>query len=678
MRAAPLTKSLFQSGRQCPKRLWLEVHRRDLMEWSTSAQARAEEGTRLGELARKQLGLEVDEERVEVPDSDFDKALAQTYALLAELPIQRPILFEAAFEHEGVRVRVDALMRFLSADRLIEVKAGTKPTEDYLWDCALQTWVLRGVGRPVHTVSLDLVDTGFVYTQEGDYHGLLTLDDYTEQVEALLPQVPALVAEFKAVMAGPQPDILTGRHCGVPYECPFLRHCRLTEPSAPAYPIEDLPYAKKDQISRIKASGYTDLRDVSDDLLKNPLQHRVVQAVRSGEVFVSADFAAALDRITYPRYYLDFETIAFAVPRWFGTRPYQQVPFQFSCHVEHADGQLEHRAFLDLTGENPASEFVAALLAAIGEDGSILVWNKTFEISRLRELAAAFPQHASVLWSFVERIVDLMKIYREHYYHRDMHGSWSIKKVLPTIAPDLDYGMLGVRDGNEAQDAYRRAIAPETSEAERETIRQNLLDYCERDTCAMVRLARWRGESKPDYEVRYQPTCPKCGELYGFIHLTGFVFAVETTRATLQDDRLMRGSWVSVCPTCDAYLLMREFAWGVPFYSERDMAVVSIADYGGEVSAPLLEFGNLPFTRNALRGALEISRKQTPLQAARDIQWLDRTLLGPTGIPEDDSADAEWIRQLELLALKLPEQLDLTELNIAVRIIIKQVPNADA
>ena len=674
MRAVPLTKSLFQSGRQCRKRLWLEVHRRDLMEWSASAQARAKEGTRLGELARKQLGLEVDEEWVEVPDSDFDKALVQTYALLAELPIQRPVLFEAAFEHEGVRVRVDALMRFLLGDRLIEVKSGTKPTEDYLWDCALQAWVLRGAGRPVHTVSLDLVDTGFVYAQEGDYRGLLTLDDYTEQVEALLPQVPTFVAEFKAVMAGLQPDILTGRHCNVPYECPFLRHCRLTEPPAPAYPIEDLPYAKKSQISRLKASGYTDLRDVPDDLLKNPLQHRAVQAARSGEVFVSADFAAALDGIPYPRYYLDFETIAFTVPRWLGTRPYQQVPFQFSCHVEQADGRLEHRAFLDLTGDNPASEFVAALLAAIGEEGSILVWNKTFEISRLRELAVAFPQHAESLLGFVKRIVDLMKIYKEHYYHRDMHGSWSIKNVLPTIAPDLDYGTLEVSDGNEAQDAYRRAIAPETSEAERETIRRNLLDYCERDTYAMVRLARWRGESKASYEVRHQPICSKCGELYSFIHLTGFAFAVETTRATLHDDRLMRGSWVSVCPICDAYLLMREFAWGVPFYSERDMAVVSIADYGGEVIAPLLEFGNLPFTPNALRGALEMSRKRAALKDADRIERLDRSLLGPTGIPDDDSVLAEWNRQLELLASQLPESPDMAELDAAVRTIVRQVP----
>jgi len=494
MRAVPLTKSLFQSGRQCLKRLWLEVHRPDLMQWDSAAQARAVEGTRLGQVARKQLGIEVDAERVDVAHGDFDKALAQTSALLAELPTRRPVVFEAAFEHEGVRVRVDALVRFPLADRLIEVKAGTHPTEDYFWDCALQTWVLRGAGRPVQTVSLDLVDSAFVYTREDDYKGLLSLDDYTEQVEALLPQVPGLVTKFKAAIAGPQPEISTGRHCNVPYECPFLGHCRLTEPAAPVYPITELPYVRKGQLSLIKACGFTDLRVVpeDEDLLRNSLQVRVAQAVRTGEPFASPEFAALLDGIAYPRHYLDFETISFTVPRWIGTRPYQQVPFQFSCHVEHADGRLEHREFLDLSGDDPTPAFVAHLLAAIGETGPILVWNKAFEISRLRELATMFPLHASALLGFIDRIVDLMKIYKKHYYHRDMHGSWSIKRVLPTIAPELDYGTLDVGNGDAAQGAYRRAIAPETAEAERQTIRKSLLDYCKRDTEAMVRLARWR------------------------------------------------------------------------------------------------------------------------------------------------------------------------------------------
>ena len=324
------------------------------------------------------------------------------------------------------------------------------------------------------------------------------------------------------------------------------------------------------------------------------------------------------------------------------------------------------------------TEFVAALLGAVGETGLILVWNKTFEISRMRELAAMFPDHAPELYGFIERVVDLMKIYQRHYYHRDMRGSWSIKKVLPTIAPDLDYGTLEVGNGDVAQAAYRRAVAPETSGVERETIRRNLLDYCKRDTEAMVRLTTWHtapnGQAMPVSDIRSRTTCSKCRGLCGFIHIATFAFAVNVMRASLKHDRIMRGSWVSICPTCDAYPLMIECIWGVPFYSEREKAVISIADYDSKDAIELLELGNLPFTPNALRGALEMLRAQTA-QPDDGIERFDRSLLGPTGIPDDDSAPAEWFRQLELLTSKLPERLRLAELNAAMRVIVEQVPN---
>jgi hypothetical protein len=199
--------------------------------------------------------------------------------------------------------------------------------------------------------------------------------------------------------------------------------------------------------------------------------------------------------IPYPRHYLDFETISFVVPRWIGTRPFQQVPFQFSCHVESVPGEFAHHAFLDLSGASPLRSFVEALLQAVGTTGAVVVWNQSFEAGRIRELAEMFPQHAEALNSIIKRMVDLLPIYREHYYHPAMMGSWSIKAVLPTIAPDLDYANLEVGDGGAAQEAYLRAISPDASDSERETLRQALLKYCERDTWAMVRLAQWDGHA---------------------------------------------------------------------------------------------------------------------------------------------------------------------------------------
>lgn len=402
------------------------------------------------------------------------------------------MLFEPAFEHAGVRIRADVLMRFPMADRLIEVKAGSAPKDGYLWDCAIQTWVMRGAGRPVLIASLALIDNNFVYSREGDYRGLLALNDCTEQVEALLPHVPALVEDFKAVIAGPMPDISTGRHCSKPYDCPFHSHCSASEPPPPEYPIEDLPRAGVALLASLRAARLSDLRDVPLEELKNPRHRRVASAVRSGKAYVSDDFVPMLEGLAYPRYYLDFETIAFVVPRWLNTRPNQQVVFQFSCHIEQSDGTLSHHEFLDLTGNNPSFNVVIALLKTMGGSGPILVWNKAFEIGRLEELAAIFPSHGKALHDLIERVVDLLDIYRDHYYHRDMHGSWSIKKVLPTVAPELDYRTLEVGDGFLAQAAYRDAVAPNTSQTFREEIRRNLLDYCKRDTEAMVRLTQWR------------------------------------------------------------------------------------------------------------------------------------------------------------------------------------------
>lgn len=488
MKTPFLSKSRFQSGRQCHKRLWLEIHRRELMHWDSAAEARFAEGTRFGELARDLLGGGA---LVDAEHFDAEKALAQTRDLLAQPVAEVCTLFEPAFEHDGVRIRADALHRSTTSERLVEVKSSTSVKDEYVWDCAIQTWVIRGAGRPLDEVRLAHIDNTFVYAREGEYDGLLTQTDITEEVEARLPEVPGIVSQLKTVVAGKQPEIATGAHCTTPYPCPFQEFCRSTEPPTPEHSVDDLPRAGK-LIESLRDAGYEDLRDVPEHLLKNPVHRRIAQAAREGKTWAAAELTVELDAITFPRYYLDFETIAFVVPRWLGTRPFQQIPFQFSCHTEYDDGRLKHREHLDLSGASPIKAFSHALLAALGDAGPILVWNRGFEAARVRELATMLPNLSKPLLSLVERMVDLLPIYRAHYYHPDMHGSWSIKSVLPTIAPDLDYGALEIGDGGAAQEGYLRAIAPESSPEGKEALRRHLLAYCERDTLAMVRLAQWR------------------------------------------------------------------------------------------------------------------------------------------------------------------------------------------
>lgn len=482
-----LSKSRIQSGRQCTKRLWLELHQRDAAQWGTAAQARLDEGTRFGELAQVLLGggLLIDADHLHARE-----ALAQTDAAFARSSNDVPMLFEPAFEHEHVRVRVDAFRREHEGDVLIEVKSTTSVKHEHIWDCAIQTWVARGAGRDVRRIMLVHVNRDFVYTTPGDYSGLLVQVDITAAVDALLPAIPELVAQLRQVARDPMPAIDTGAHCSTPYGCPFLEHCRSTEPPLPDFPVELLPRGGA-LIQQLRHHGYRDIRDVPDVLLTNPVFQRIAAATRNDTAFVSDELARLLEGLPYPRRFLDFETVSWVIPRWLGTRPFQALPFQFSCHIELKSGEVRHASCLDLSGESPLALFVDRLIDAVGVEGSIVVWNQGFEASRLRELASMFPGKSALLVGMIDRMVDLLPIYRRHYYHRDMHGSWSLKSVLPTIAPDLAYSDLEVGDGSQAQLAYAEAIDLATLPDRRDQLRQQLLAYCERDTHALVRLAHF-------------------------------------------------------------------------------------------------------------------------------------------------------------------------------------------
>ena len=186
---------------------------------------------------------------------------------------------------------------------------------------------------------------------------------------------------------------------------------------------------------------------------------------------------------------MDFETIQFVVPIWKGTRPYQQIPFQFSVHRLSRTGKLEHRPFLDVSGEDPSLAFAKALVESCGDTGPIFVYNAGFESSRIRELAERFPRSRASLLALLDRIVDLLPVARDHYYHPDQEGSWSIKAVLPAICPDLDYADLeGVQNGGMAMEAYSEAIDASTTLERKAEIERQLHAYCALDTLALVRL----------------------------------------------------------------------------------------------------------------------------------------------------------------------------------------------
>ena len=232
-----------------------------------------------------------------------------------------------------------------------------------------------------------------------------------------------------------------------------------------------------------------DLRNVPDALL-NGKQFRVKEHTLAKTVFFDAVGAASdLAPHGFPAYFLDFESIQFAIPIWKGTRPYQQITFQFSLHTLTKSGELSHTAFLDLSGDDPSERFAKALIASCGTNGPVFVYNAGFEKARIRELAERFPDWAEPLMAINTRVVDLLPIARKRYYHHSQQGSWSIKAVLPAAVPELGYDKLeGVQDGGAAMEAFVEAIQPDTSAERKGEIERQLLAYCQLDTFAMVRL----------------------------------------------------------------------------------------------------------------------------------------------------------------------------------------------
>ena len=477
-----LSKSRVMAGIQCHRRLWLETFRREAAKVDAGAEARFATGHEIGDLARELLGPGILIGHVK----ELDAALAETGRLMAARP--DATLFEAAFRHAGVLVRADVLRPVDGGYDLIEVKASTQVKDYQLDDCAVQAWVTMKAGMPLRRVCIAHVNNSFVYKGDGDYRGLLVVEDQTDAVRSRMHDVPGWIDSLKEVLQNPEPDIHTGDQCHKPFDCPFFDYCRAQEPAGPEYPVTILPRAGK-LATQLQTEGYEDLLTVPPTRLTNPVHRRIQDASISQQPFLDESASTVLRGIEYPRYYLDFETVDFAVPRWAGTRPYQQITFQWSCHIDRGDGTPEHCDFLDLTGDAPMRRFAESMLAVLGDAGPILVYNASFESSRIRELAVMLPDLAPALGRLLPRIVDLLPITREYYYHPAMKGSWSIKKVIPTIAPEMDYGNLqNVASSGDAPLAYLEATHPETTKARRAELDAALRRYCANDTLAMVTL----------------------------------------------------------------------------------------------------------------------------------------------------------------------------------------------
>lgn len=374
---------------------------------------------------------------------------------------------------------------------IAEVKSSASVKDYHLGDLATQVWVLTEAGVPLTAACIRHIDSKFTLVRAGHYDGLFRDADRLAELVDRIAERPGIIAKARAVLDGDEPDVATGDHCSSPFACEFYDYCSRGDPPAPDWPISLLPRTGKSVAAQWAEAGIHDLHEIETDALANAVHQRVHLATVSDVPFHDREGAIQATREwAWPRAFLDFETVGPAIPRWIGTRPFQQVPFQFSCHVETQAGHLTHSGFLSIDGSDPrracAEELVETLSA--NRCGSIVAYNASFEKRCVRDLAEAFPDLADALFEIEAKIVDLLPVTRNHYYHRDQRGSWSIKAVLPTVAPELAYDDLSVKDGGAAQQAWFEASHAETAADRREALRVALETYCERDTEAMIVL----------------------------------------------------------------------------------------------------------------------------------------------------------------------------------------------
>jgi hypothetical protein len=480
-----LSKSKFVAGCQCVKRLYWQVHEPELAAQPDAAtEAIMQQGHEVGMLARQLFpgGIEVPSDR------GLDEAIRATRELAANPAVEA--IFEGVFQHDGVLVRVDVLHRRRDGRwRLIEVKSTTEVKEHHLDDLGIQYRVVSRSGLDVASDCLAHINRNYIFDGGSiDVWRLFRVRNLTRRVERLQPKLTFQLRSQFIVLSMPKaPDIAPGRQCNDPVTCEFYERCNIPRPNDH---IGYLPRLHASAAEELEELGVASIRDVPDDFELTEIQRRACTSVQTGQPWYDIDgLKAALAGLRYPFFFMDFETVNRAIPRFAGMRPYDQLPFQWSVHVQRSPGdEPEHHEFLATDASDPRREFIGSLCDALGENGSIIIYNAGFESQRLSELAAWLPEFAERIKNIQARLWDLLPVVRNHVYHPAFAGSYSLKAVLPALVPEMTYDGMPVSNGQDAGLAWESLVGGDLTESERDRITKALLDYCGQDTLAMVRL----------------------------------------------------------------------------------------------------------------------------------------------------------------------------------------------
>lgn len=476
-----LSQSHFVRGLQCHKSLWLHKHRPELRQnQGVAQQAALYNGSDVGLLAH---GLFPDGIMIPYDGLTFDEQVIQTQRAIKS---GVTTIYEAAFAHNGLLVKVDILQKVSNGWELYQVKSSTGCKERYIKEIAMQYLVVTGAGLPLSSAGLVHINNNYVKNGDINITGLFAVRDVTSAVVNMQTTVIEQLSSMNEMLGKDEPCIDIGSHCTDPYDCDFKKNCWAHIPKHSVFNLGGKGINKFDLYNK----GIVSLADLPLGILNRSQKIEAEAFQTQTELINSREVRTFLESLWYPLCFLDFETTYMnPVPLFDGTQPYQQVPFQYSLHcITQNGGELLHQEFLATPGTDPRRALLNNLLESIPEYACILAYNSKFEVERLKELAASFPGYSSRIDSVICRVRDLMKPFASrHIYLPQMNGSHSIKAVLPALVPELSYKNLEISNGALAAESYLK-MYHSTDSAEIARIRAALLEYCKLDTLAMVRI----------------------------------------------------------------------------------------------------------------------------------------------------------------------------------------------
>ena len=495
-----LSKSKYCGLWQCPKIAWLRQYKPEVATIDEMVQARFDAGNVVGDLAMGLFGDFIEVTTYNGEKLDLPKMIEKT---TIEMEKGTENICEASFSYNGLYCAVDILKKDGDGWAIYEVKSSTKRMNDdgtytddkevYVADISYQKYVLEHCGVKVTGTYLVCLNGDYVFNGTLDLSQLFFISDVSDEVPAEITRIePNLAIAERVLSSDEEPDIDLGIYCKKPYECSFWKYCSQHIPEQSVFKLYRLPSKKKFEYYH---NGWITYRDLIDNApITNEKQLRQIEfALEDKGTYVNkTEIASFMQKLSYPLYFLDFETMQPVIPEYVGTKPYAQIPFQYSLHyIEHEGGELKHKEFLAESGTDPRRALAERLCEDIPINVCVTAYNKAFECTRIKELAETYPDLAEHLTNIRNNIVDLLVPFQSGwYYNRAMGGSFSIKSVLPAIFPDdpsLNYHNLeGVHNGGEAMTIFPKIqyMSPE----DQKTARHNLLKYCELDTYAMVKV----------------------------------------------------------------------------------------------------------------------------------------------------------------------------------------------